>query len=193
MDASSSLASVDPQQSIAGTEALADVGYAAVEAAYRFTVARAGAETALRADALRAHEVLIGSLEAIAHLCDRLAIHPASVFEAALDAREHTISAGFQEANAIFGPASCEATFIRWSEVDAPRLSPDAHTHTVLTLLNDRPDGVTSAQLRDLGVKNPSNVVMNLIRAGHPISRIQVTRGGAKGREALYVLDRAKA
>lgn len=41
-------------------------------------------------------------------------------------------------------------------------------------------------------MKNPSNVVMNLIRAGHPIQRIAITKGADKRRQALYVLDRAE-
>jgi hypothetical protein len=178
--ASSSLISVDHQQAIATSDTLADTGYAAVAAAYRFAIARAGADAAREAEALPVGDVLVGALEAVAHLCARLGVSAPSVFAAALSAHEQSAES----------PSNQVQTTMFWSDVQAPAITPDAHAHTVLTLLRDRPGGVTSGELRDLMVQNPSNVVMNLIRAGHPIRRIPVNGGQTKRRQALYVLDR---
>jgi hypothetical protein len=188
---SSSLASVDPQQSIAASERLADAGYAAVDGAYRHSIASAGAETARTAGSLTVGQVIVGSLEGVTHLCDRLGLDARSVFAAALKQREDTLRTSHQAQTDFDRDHSATIRF--WADLPTPATAVAEHAHTVLTLLHDRPEGVTSSQLRDLGVKNPSNVVMRLIRSGHPVERIPLTRGGAKGRQALYRLDRAKA
>jgi hypothetical protein len=186
-----SLAEVDRQQTITLADHLADNGYAAVDAAYRFTIARAGVQTARQAEGLSAEQVVLGTVECVAHLCDRLQLDPADLFSAALVRRDASLLGGPPAEPS--GDLGLGATVISWSTLSAPSTSPDAHARTVLTLLYDRPDGVTSTELRDLGVRNPSNVVMNLIRSGNPIERIQLKRGGNRGREALYRLDRASA
>lgn len=186
-----SLSEVDRQQAVSPSEGLADAGHTAVDAAYRFAIARAGAQSARCAEALSAEQVLLGALEGLAHLCDRLDLDPCSLFASALQRRRDTLLAS-EPAQAKFD-LGLGAQIVTWSALSAPSTTHDAHADTVLTLLHDRAEGITSTELRDLGVRNPSNVVMNLIRAGHPIKRIQITRGGAKGRLALYRLDRAKA
>ncbi len=186
-----SLAEVDRQRAIAPSEGLADSGHAAVDAAYRYTIARAGADTAREAASLTAEQVVLGALENISHLCDRLNLEPAALFARALQNRQRTL---------LDSPAAhphpdlgLGAMLVTWEALSPPSAAQKAHARTVLTLLHDRPEGVTSTELRDLGVRNPSNVVMKLIRAGHPIERIQATRNGAKGRLAVYRLDRANA
>lgn len=185
-----SFAEVDRQQAISPSEGAADAGHAAVDAAYRFAIARAGAQSARRAEALSAEQVVLAALEGVAHLCDRLELDALSLFASALQ-RRHDALVESERAQTNFD-LGLGAQIVTWSALSAPSTTHDAHAETVLTLLHDRPEGVSSTQLRDLGVRNPSNVVMNLIRAGHPIERIQITRGGAKGRLALYRLDRAK-
>lgn len=135
MAASSSLTSVDRQQAITTSDSRADTGYAAVDAAYRFAIARAGADAARDADALPVNEVLVGALEAVAHLCTRLGVSPASAFADAIAAHEQSRAPLSEQVQ----------TVMLWSDVHAPAITPDAHAHTVLTLLRDRPGGLRRA------------------------------------------------
>ena len=191
MPDSSSLTSLDPQGSFDPLKHSADIGYTAIDAAYRFAVVKAGPQAARRADQLSVVEVIADTLVGVAHLCDQIGVDTQSVFAHALDCvRYGTPHATLDPRGSALAP---EAFIHNWSGLCPPASTAAAHATTVLTLLRDRPEGVTSTELRSLGVKNPSNVVLNLIRAGHPISRTQVQRNGTTGREARYVLDRARA
>lgn len=188
---SSSLTSVDPQGSLDPLKRSADIGYTAIDAAYRFAIVQAGPQSARRADQLSVVEVIADTLVAIAHLCAQIGVDAEAVFTHALDCVRHgTPHATLDPRGSALAP---EAFIHNWSGLCPPASTAAAHATTVLTLLRDRPQGVTSTELRDLGVKNPSHVVINLIRAGHPIVRTQVQRNGTSGREARYALDRAHA
>ena len=185
-------ASAEPQQTLDSCQHRADLGHVAVNAAYRYALARYGPSSAAALTGLTARDVVRDAVEAIAHLCDRIGLDAEATFAAAL--REHAqTTLGSSSADLQFDRTP-ESRSILWTQLQPPaRDATRAHALTVLTLLRQRPDGVTSTELRDLDIRNPSNVVMTLIRSGHPIRRIQITRGGQRGREALYRLDRDSA
>lgn len=178
------------EQPAAATEVQAyiDLGWQAANAV-RSQALLDGTLPAADAHAITAQEIVSLTLLAVAHLANNLGLTTDALFEQALDDFQEQQHAVAQQP--LPGCQSPAGPQLAWIKIPQPSLASERHAAKVLHLLKEAgATGVTTTDLRHLGVKNPSSVVLRLIRQGHPIQRSNEHHPNQHGGHTRYVLKR---
>lgn len=173
------------------TGAYADLGWHAANAV-RSQALLDGLTSASDAHAMTVQEVISLTLLAVAQLAHAAGTAPEPLFAQALEhARQQQADAAQQ---LLPGCEPGTANDLPWIKIPQPSMTNERHAAKVLDLLQAAGSvGVTTTDLRHLGVKNPSSVVQRLIRRGHPIRRSNEHYPNQHGGHTRYVLERPPA